>query len=1512
MISESRRPSAPAFWVFAAVIAFLTATSARAGAARNYVWIEAEEYVSCSPELSVSPAPATSGGKTLGGQGIAAGEVPDGGYTVKYRFDIADAGAYDFWLRIGFNEARPPVEWRVDGGEWRRMSPEDWVTNLMQIYEFNTIGWDRGESVELSAGEHELELRCTEATGKRFLLRLDAMCFVKGRWVPETYLKPGETYDEAADREAREKVYELPAGKASEARPSVELSGPWQIARYDDPDMDEAPYEPIRALPEPEEYPLRWMGIEAPGNYFEAREEVALAHRVFYRTRVRVPREFDGRGFKLHFAGTNWIVSVFVNGRFVGDHTSVLVPWDLDVSRHIKPGQVNRITIGVKSSWYGFDTEKVGQPLKVLRDRPTSGQHFRYLWWVDAIYHSSKGEGQGLNNGLWNPVSLVATGPVYTSDVFVRTSVEKKRLEADVEVTNPTGSDTALSVRCEAVDDKTGGVAASFGPVKVSAPAGEKATVTVAGDWPDPKLWWPERDAQCYRLRTILMNDGEAIDTQEELFGFREITREGRHLLLNGIRWHFWNWHTGGAETIEEWLQEYEAANNRFHRFTSGDRKLFGYREKSLEKFDRLGIPGRLSTCIDGMVSTHDHYNPLVWKNFQRNVRQTVRAYRNHPSVVMWSLGNEIMLVEARLYFKKDYRRWEEEAAKLSQIAAELDPTRPSFQDGGGDLGGLIEMHNPHYAWGSLEKFPQDWYSYPTGPPVMPRPVKDRGLLYRWSGDKPYIHGEVFYYTASNKMAWFGGPRVYRSRADQDESAGRYGSIALEGARWQGITGICPWTRVLPHCAKSSEPRAVFVREQNSTFFGGADFERTIAVFNDGRKTDPLTLHWRIELDGDTVASGEKTYDVKPGHHEEDTISATLPDVEKRRDGRLVLELSAQGDAVFEDDKALSVLPHPPAPAGLGAGLLCAYDPRGAVIEWLKDRDVEFTSLDHLKGLPDAASTLLIGPYALTEANREMAAATLREFVSGGNTAIVLEQARPLAGAELPAAEIAVTDTKQKLEPGSSDFDPLAAVAQAQRSGAAGSIAHPVAPAHPVLEGLEASDFFTWSGSETCYMMPYETPSSSTINIIQAGEGLGQTPVLEIRLGRGSYLLSQMLVGQKLGVDPAADRMLYNALGWSARRAGAEPGVTTAYTAGDEALTAMLDSVSLDYSAAAELEECLDEANDVAVVRGTPSTVEWLAAHRGNVHSFCEGGGWLMLANVEPDALESFNRLVGVRHRMRSFGREKVSIRALTNELLMGLTDRDFDQRGAQILAPWMNLAAVSDRVFTTVVDGRDVASFGDLDGVDTRLADGLTRDEIFHYIRFFRFDDDTGEPLKFEGEEVRADFTYGRPETFTGMDISISKGPYSWLKDVLIVFDDNREDGIRVTMEERRGPQHVDFSPVRRASKVSIIALSRRSGESSKPTVAIDEVSLYRQLPGSFEQNAVLLTKPAGLAKYPVGDGGILLNQVDYTEQVTDDLDRKARARIAENVIKKKTIFANLLRNMGASVGRRSGRQSQ
>ncbi len=1280
-----------------------------------FVWVEAEAATTSAYSLTNKTVEGVSSGSVLRFiPPLKAEELelipveeripPEEELLLLYKMKVPADGEYDVWFRAAFDYARTPFDWRIDEAEeWQKVAADLPSVNVMG--RGTCLSWIHAGEVNLSKGKHSLEIRY-ENLGRTGRSRFGMDCFalVQGAWVPEGMLKPGEVYTDPNTVEAAKKVYSFESTKTRpEIRQKLLLSGLWEVARYDDPDMDVDTFEAVKKLPSDDE--LVWRGVEVPSDLFTQRPDLTLAHRVLYRTKVRIPADFSMKGFHLHFDGSTFIVSVFVNGTYCGSRRSLLVPGDLDVSKGIVPGKENRIVLVVKSPCYARSPGEANPKKEVVpnlnkKRASTSGGGK----WLAPVFPSNKGEGNALRMGLVKPLRLVATGSIYTEDVWVRSSVSTKRLRAEITVRNTAKTSTKVSVLAEAVHEKTGVVEKSF-PVKTTIlSAGNSRVITLDDAWKNPKLWWPaesiEDTPDCYLLRTTIFVDGQPVDIQTERFGFREITYDKQHVLLNGIRWHFWNADEIGADESEDaWLTNYFKGNNRFHRFGEGDNERWGARKTSLDFFDKNGIPGRIGTCLDGRSASLELSSPLFWENTEEHIAQVVKAYRNHPSIIMWSLGNEILFGSAKKTYKDKVGQMEVRMAALTKLQKKIDPTRRSFFDGDGSLGGLIDMNCQHDSIVRGDGFPSSAYNYLTCKEAFqPREKRTSSEQYRWNKKKPLLLGEICFYGGNtDKASWIGGSETFRGETAASARYGAFVRIVSEGARFQDVILTCPEvTNLGEGMEKAWARRAALIREHTSLFFSNTELKRTVRIFNDGRDADPLTLRWKLVFDGTTVNAGEKTYTIKPGHWEEDILLSTLPIATARIDGVLLLELFANGELVFQDQKEISVVPNTPVVQKLTAETLGVYDPENDVSNWLDAKQQPYTPISRLNQIPASIQVLIVGndglsnPKAFRTKNTtrfgvRAESEALKTFVSEGNVAIILEQQRPLVDSELPIEHLSI-NAKQMKNPNAigKKFD--------REVGFSGSIAFPVAAIHPVLKNLKANDFFTWQGEDdSTFKTAYATPKSGVRSLVQAGDMLDLTLLMELPFKKGRYLLSQLLVGSKLGIEPAADHLLHNALVWAGEKARTKPAKIAGVV--DRELGQFLIETGLEITWEQDITVALKTDADALVIEAKPSFVNYLAMHPDDVNAYFNRGGWIMLAGLTTNGIPGFDRLVGGEHILRDYLVERTVLNHRDDPLLLGISDRDIKQNSLRQTDRAAGTYAFSSNLFFSVIEEIDPAA---------------------------------------------------------------------------------------------------------------------------------------------------------------------------------------------------------------------------
>lgn len=1465
-----------------------------------YVWREAETADEANFELKTSGGPpeVVSEGKLLVGsltdQEVAEGKIGAGRQLV-YNLKVAQAGSYHLWIRLGLEFVRAPLNWRIDQGEWKTISPQDLTTNLIALGTWYEIGWYDCGALDLTAGAHVLELLADKPNGKRFILALDVIALVQGNWQPDGPLKPGEEPDGDLDRQAAQQVFQFPASEDT-SRQALSLKGVWQIARFDDPDMDQGTYEPVREVPAA----LHWRGIQVPSD-LKASPLHHLAHRVWYRTRVQVPASLAGRSFSLHFGGTNWIASVLVNGQFVGWHKSTRIPWACDITSALKPGQINEIWIGIKDSWYAIDAQYHKVTLDERRNLPMADQSFlKWTRFVAPLYPSTKGDTDGTLFGITDPVSLVSTGPVYVENVFVQTGVASKQITAQVRLRNSTDRAVEAAIRAEAVLEGSGQVEKALPPATVQVPAGATATVTLSSSWPEAKLWWPWQDpASMYRLHTTVSVAGAPTDTDDQRFGFREVTLDGIYVRINGVRCNFWNLLGGlDGDTPELALAHFRKGNNRFERFSAdlGLGKLLGPRSAQLDWTDTHGIPGRLSTMVDGMFINYDLRNPVTWENFAEHTAQVVEAYRNHPSIVVYSLENELLLINGRLGYAGIMDQVEANARKyLVDVAHGLDPTRPCMLDGGGALAdNSVEINCLHYAEAAHQYYPENAYTlerYDTG--------TTRNGAWWWDRKRPLVMGEMSYFSGTNaSWAWVGGDSVFMGRDEARKGFARYLRSLMEGYRWNDVAMFFPWGGMdgFEDCWISMAPVAAFVREQNGSFFGGTELTRTLKVFNDTLSPAPVKFTWSLEMNARRVLGGTQTLTIEPGFSQQVSLSGNLPQVTQRTSAQLVLEASQEGAPAFRDVKQLAFFPQ-----GLSLSLkrpLFVLEAESKLTDWLKGQAVAATQVTSLAAVTAPDGLVLVGADFLQPGQ---SVADFVRYAQGGGRVIFLEQENPIEGAELPTPLKVLRERRNNREvPG---------------SGVGAGYAFAQGLGTPMLAGLGAQDFSNWAGDPPTVKRMWVKPTGGGRSWVECGDNLDCTALVEMPCGKGQLVATQLRLGAKLEVEPAARVLLANMLRYAD---GYEPPSRSVVVWAPDRpdITRMVADLHCRQSQVTSLQEALDPvAHPVLVLSASRRNLEALLALRPQLDRYTEGGGWVMLWGLEPDGLDAYNSLLGTHHLMRPFRMERVTV--VPDQLMAGLGNRDVVQYSADTLAAWTGDKWISRDVFTYCVDGADLAPFcrvpNQKDGPYKPTFDdkdpfnwvnGMTGDESWRYIvQIWHGDWPASGSPPFE-------FMLPLPSKIESVRVW-NNANYNTIRDLEVQLDGKRA-ATMVLPDATALSSEAQLQGATAERSVGLVVRSIRTHR-EMPLVGIDNVQILRELPDWYRDRVFPLVNVGGLVRYPRGKGGFVLNQVkvpatmapgEAAPQQPDaqGITRFAEAETPQNVAKKQRTVSILLQNLGVA----------
>jgi beta-galactosidase len=499
------------------------------------------------------------------------------------------------------------------------------------------------------------------------------------------------------------------AATAQSPRQVTELAQGWRFRFGEQPEavvtaaFDDAAWESVSV-------PHSWNRI---GEYALQRSaEANNAQGVgWYRLRVDAPPAAAGQRHYLDFAAVGRIADVWVNGVHVGEHKGAFSRFRLDVTAHWKPGAANIVAVKADNSKpaVGSSTEDV---------LPLSGDFF-------------------VHGGIYRPVSLITAGAAGIDlldhggpGIYLRAdniSAEK----ADVHVLARLRNHGERTRRVELVttvrDAQGRDVARDRRPLRLARGGAEASAVVPVAS---PRLWNGRADPHLYRVSVDVMEGGRIIDSVTQPLGIRTFDFDadkgfflnGSHLKLHGVSRHQDRMGKGWALTREDHAEDMAmivemGANTVRHAH-------YQHADEWSDEADRAGmvvwaeLPYVTTPSLRGGKGSD-----ALWANAEQQMRELVRQNYNHPSIMMWSIGNEVDSAKG-FGVKGEPPQPLALLQRMNQVAKQEDPFRPTvFADCCEDLG-LVQTAGEQLA-GTADLIGYNryfgWY--------MPQPLKAREQL---------------------------------------------------------------------------------------------------------------------------------------------------------------------------------------------------------------------------------------------------------------------------------------------------------------------------------------------------------------------------------------------------------------------------------------------------------------------------------------------------------------------------------------------------------------------------------------------------------------------------------------------------------------------------------------------------------------------------------------------------------------------------------------------------------------
>ena len=358
-----------------------------------------------------------------------------------------------------------------------------------------------------------------------------------------------------------------------------------------------------------------WGNIPVPGcweayGYCKPSYDKANPLTGYYRTTFSVPTEWKGKRIVLRLDGVLYGYDLWINGKKAGSWRSGYNTTLFDITPYIN--------------------KKNGEQelaMKVITRFPGSDFDYNDDW---------------APSGIFRDVTLMAVPETHLSDLTIHAKLSGE-VSVDTEIAN---AKKGTTVKHEIYDMQGNMVGTS----KVD----------------NPQLWTAETP-YLYTLRTMLMQKKDTLQVFTNRFGFRETTIEGNVLKLNGkpIKLRGVTCHSTDPVTVKVINEESILRDMKLMKEASVNyiRTSHYPREpRFYELADSLGfyVIDEVPFGFGDKLLSDTAYYPVL----QQRAQATIRRDKNHPSVIIWSLGNENPLTDICI--------------RLGEyVSSELDPSRP-------------------------------------------------------------------------------------------------------------------------------------------------------------------------------------------------------------------------------------------------------------------------------------------------------------------------------------------------------------------------------------------------------------------------------------------------------------------------------------------------------------------------------------------------------------------------------------------------------------------------------------------------------------------------------------------------------------------------------------------------------------------------------------------------------------------------------------------------------------------
>ncbi len=342
-----------------------------------------------------------------------------------------------------------------------------------------------------------------------------------------------------------------------------------------------------------------------------------------YIRSFEIPEAWDGRQIMLMFRGVDSYFELWINGKSVGSSKGSRLPAEFDITKYVRAGE-NSVAV------------------KVIQWSDASYLEDQDMWWL---------------SGIFREVTLTALPSLDLFDLFVRTTLDKANRDSALDIELTLKNFSAKALKCASVDFElfdADGAPVFKKPLTASASslkAGGAAKLSVSTKVSNPEKWSAETPYLYTLLATVKDASGAAVEFKSHRVGFRTVVLKdgnffvnGVAIMLRGVNRHEFQTDLGRAITVDSMMEDILLMKR--HNVNAIRTSHYANHPAFYDICDRYGlyVLGETDLETHGFGCEKDK-NPTMWPEWEAacvdRMKRMVEAYKNHSSIIIWSLGNE-------------------------------------------------------------------------------------------------------------------------------------------------------------------------------------------------------------------------------------------------------------------------------------------------------------------------------------------------------------------------------------------------------------------------------------------------------------------------------------------------------------------------------------------------------------------------------------------------------------------------------------------------------------------------------------------------------------------------------------------------------------------------------------------------------------------------------------------------------------------------------------------------------